>query len=73
MDYTGAPENITIVWETDNCSYQRKSAEHFRDCQQLANLWLRTIVQIWGMLVMGKERWTMLAVWPKLQREEQCR
>ena len=49
MDYTGAPENITIVWETDNCSYQRKSAEHFRDCQQLANLWLRIIVQIWGI------------------------
>ena len=38
-----------MVWETDNCSNQGKSAKNFRDCQQLANLWLRIIVQIWGI------------------------
>ena len=54
MDHTDAPENATIVWETDNCSNQGKSAEHFVDCQQLANQLTRTIIRLWGIAGHGK-------------------
>lgn len=54
MDHTDAPENAVIVWETDNCANQAKSAEHFRDCKQLANLLMRIIIRIWGVAGHGK-------------------
>lgn len=54
VDHTDAPDHTALVWETDNCSNQGKSAEHFEDCQQLADQWIRTIIRLWGIAGHGK-------------------
>ena len=54
MDHTDAPETAPIVRESDNCTNQVKSAEHFRDCQQLSNMLMRTIIRLWGIAGHGK-------------------
>lgn len=44
VTHTNENQNSVIVWETDNCSNQAKSAEHFHDVQTLADSLQKTII-----------------------------
>ena len=48
------PEGVSLVIESDNCTGQYKSLQHFYHLQNLANTWNRTIYRIYGIAGHGK-------------------
>ena len=48
-------DNFCIVIESDNCSLQCKSAEHFHDLQSIADSMNKKIIRIYGIAGHGKE------------------
>ena len=47
-------DDFYIVTESDNCSSQYKSAEHFRDLQSIADLRNKNIIRVYGIAGHGK-------------------
>lgn len=47
-------EDTKILIESDNCSSQYKSTEHFADLQDLANQYQRTVIRVYGIAGHGK-------------------
>ena len=47
-------QKTSILIESDNCSSQYKSAEHFYDLQYLADKHNRTVVRVYGIAGHGK-------------------
>lgn len=47
-------EDTIILIESDNCSYQYKSTEHFDDCQEISNIYQRPVVRVYGIAGHGK-------------------
>lgn len=48
------PTEMKILIESDNCSSQYKSSQHFHDLQLLANQFNRTVIRVFGIAGHGK-------------------
>lgn len=51
---SNVPEGVSLVIESDNCSGQYKSTQHFHHLQVLSNTWNRTIYHLYGIAGHGK-------------------
>ena len=48
------PDGVKLVIESDNCSGQYKSTQHFSHLQLLSNTWNRVIIRLYGIAGHGK-------------------
>lgn len=54
VDHSKLPDGVNIVLESDNCSSQYKSSQHFSHLQALSNNLNRVVYRIWGIANHGK-------------------
>ena len=54
LESVAIPDDVIIIIESDNCSAQYKSSQHFSDMQDISNKYNKTLIQVYGIAGHGK-------------------
>ena len=66
LDSTKITDLERIITESDNCTVQYKSAEHFTNIQKLSDEYQRPVIRLYGIAGHGKGEVDHVGVLPKL-------